>query len=138
MRSHKAILASILGGAALAAAGIARAGSGSAGFEVTYETEQPGALNATLNSGSTFSVYGVETFDEIAANTSYAQGTGFTTNFGLSTPADLYTITGTYTALSNGGLQILPADQYGGAGGVGNYAVALSANPGYSLALNHL
>jgi hypothetical protein len=120
--------------ATLAVAGIAHAGGGSAGFEVTYETETPGQLNATLTTGSTFSVYGVENFDSLPTGT-YANGTGFTTDYGLSTPTDEYTITGTYASLQDGGIQINPADQYGGAGGTGNYIVALQKNPGYSLTL---
>ena len=84
-------------------------------FVVSYEA--PGVQNTT----TTFSYSGVETFD--------GQSTGFqtfSTAFGTS---GQNTISGTYS-----GVQIKPADVYGGAGGAGNYAVAFGANP-YSLTL---
>jgi hypothetical protein len=51
---------------------------------------------------------------------------GFSTDYGTSG-----VITGTY---SGGGLQILPADQYGGAGGAGKYIVAFTGTS-YTLTL---
>ncbi len=110
--------------------GVAHASSGVAGFEVTYETEQPGAQNATLGSSSTFSIFGVETFNE--QPTGY-NNTGFTTNFNLPSNA-LYNITGHYSPLSTNGLQINKADEYGGAGGNSNYIVTFN-DPGYELTL---
>ncbi len=86
-------------------------------FTLNYEA--PGALSST----ATFSVEGVETFDGRSVGT----GTGFTTDYGTSGA-----ITGTYSGPF--GLQINSADQYGGAGGVGNYAVAFNGTP-YTVAL---
>ena len=89
------------------------AGSAHAGFVVTFEN--PGVQNST----AAFAFQGTETFD--------AQPTGFnsfTTDFGTGT-----VISGSYT-----GVQINPADQYGAAGGTGNYAVAFGNTP-YSLDL---
>ena len=62
---------------------------------------------------------------------SYPQS--ITTNFGTSGAGS--TITGTYTAGGGKGIQINSADQYGGAGGKGNYIVAFPNTP-YSLTLN--
>ena len=75
-----------------------------AGFNVTIEA--PGVQQ---NTSATFDAYGVETFNNLTPGnyTSYA------TTFGGSP------ITGTYSSL-----KVLAADQYGGAGGTGDYAVA--------------
>jgi hypothetical protein len=82
-------------------------------------------LGATVQS-QTGAAYNVENFNS-------GLGAGNTTTFGGST------ITGTYTQNTVNGFQINSADQYGGAGGTGNYIVslALSGQPtGYSLTLN--
>ena len=82
-------------------------------FEVRYEGAAPGQQNTT----ATFTTSGVETFD--------SRPTGFdtfTTDFGTGAA-----ISGTYS-----NVQVLPADQYGGAQGTGNYAVSFSS---YSLDL---
>jgi hypothetical protein len=65
---------------------------------------------------ASFTTVGVETFDTRASLTT------FTTDFDTGGA-----ITATYSPV-----QIKPADQYGGAGGTGKYAVAFSATP-YSL-----
>lgn len=97
---------------ALAAAATA-APAFAAAFVVTAEAPK------VENSTSTFQYVGVETFNSIA-NTGQQN---LTTSFGGSP------ITGTYT-----NVQINNADQYGGAGGTGKYAVTFST-AGYSLAL---
>jgi hypothetical protein len=86
-------------------------------FTVSYEGEAPGVQNTT----ATFSTTGVETFETIPLGT----GNSFTTDFGTGGA-----ITGTYT-----NVQINAADQYGGAGGVGKYAVAFGSDP-YELRLS--
>jgi hypothetical protein len=73
---------------------------------------------------ATFSVMGIETFDTRPTGV----GSGFSTDFGTSGA-----ITGTYAGLSSG-VEILPADQFGGAGGAGNYIVAFGFTP-YALTL---
>ncbi len=83
-------------------------------FSLNYEA--PGVQNST----ATFSVSGVETFDSRPTGTQT-----FATSFGTSGA-----IVGIY-----GGVQVNPADQFGGAGGTGNYAVAFGASP-YSVSLS--
>jgi hypothetical protein len=95
-------------------------------FIVSYEAEAAGVQNTT----ATFSTGGVENFENLPVH-GYPQS--FTTNFGTSGAGS--TITGTYTAASAKGIQINAADQYGGAGGVGKYAVAFENTP-YSLTLS--
>jgi hypothetical protein len=95
-------------------------------FIVSYEAEAPGVQNTT----ATFSVGGVENFNNLPVH-GYPES--FTTNFGTSGAGS--TITGTYTAGSAKGVQINSADQYGGAGGAGNYIVAFQNTP-YSLTLS--
>ncbi len=102
--------------AVTAAAFAATAAGAVVPFDVRYESESVGVQNTT----ATFSVGGVETFD--AAPLGYR--TTYTTDFGTGGA-----ITGTYS-----GAQILNADQYGGAGGSGQYAVTF-ASSGYSLDL---
>lgn len=100
-------------------------GASATNFIVSYEGEAAGVQNTT----ATFSVGGVETFDQLPAQT-YPQT--FTTQFGTSGVGS--TIVGTYKSESGTGVQINTADQYGGAGGTGNYAVAFP-NTSYSLSL---
>jgi hypothetical protein len=95
-------------------------------FVVSFEGEAAGVQNTT----ATFSTEGVETFNKLPAQ-SYPQS--ITTNFGTSGAGS--TITGTYTAGDGKGIQINSADQFGGAGGKGNYIVAFPNTP-YSLTLN--
>ncbi len=102
--------------AAVAALTTAAAAGAVVPFDVRYESEAVGIQNTT----ATFAVGGVETFD----SRSLGYG-GFTTDFGTKGA-----ITGTYT-----GVQVLKADQYGGAGGTGQYAVTFSSS-GYSLDLS--
>ncbi len=76
--------------------------------------------------------YGTEVFDGRAIGVS----TGFTTNFstGGTTSANLGTnITGTFS----GTFSIAGHDQYGGAGGVGNYITTSDATTGTDLKLTH-
>ena len=98
---------------ALGFPGSARADS----FELNYEA--PGVENST----ATFSEVGVETFNELSSG----MYSSFTTNFGDTG------ITGVYSGPS--GVQINSADQYGGAAGKGDYAVAFEKDP-YTLTLN--
>lgn len=92
-------------------------------FIVSYEAEAPGIQNST----ATFSMGGVETFDQIPAQT-YPQK--IIADFGTSGAK----ITGTYRAGNGNGIQINTADQYGAADGKGNYIVAFQKDP-YSLTL---
>ena len=87
-------------------------------FDVRYESEAAGIQNTT----ATFSTGGVETFETIPQGT----GRNFTTDFGTAGK-----ITGNYT-----NVQINPADQYGGAGGTGKYAVTFTRNGDYTLDLS--
>jgi hypothetical protein len=82
-------------------------------FTITYQ--DPGVQNTTAG----FDVVGVETFDARALGF-----TNFTTDFGTGGA-----ITGVYT-----GAQIYNPDLFGGAGGVGHYAVTFS-DVGYSIDL---
>jgi hypothetical protein len=92
------------------AATFAVAGAAQAAVTVTYEA--PGVQNTTKSLQSS----GVETF-------SGRSGGSFTTNFGGSP------YTGRYD-----NVQVLNADQYGGAGGSGQYGAAFDQN-GFSLTL---
>jgi hypothetical protein len=83
-------------------------------FSVSFESEAPG-MQATT---ATFSAVGVENFDNRALGTS----TSFVTDFGGGGA-----FTGTYT-----GVDVLNADQYGGAYGSGHYAATFS-DTGYTL-----
>jgi hypothetical protein len=87
-------------------------------FLLNYEA--PGVQHTT----ATFSVMGVETFDAQPTGV----GPGFSTDYGTSGA-----ITGTYAGLSSG-VEVLPADLFGGAGGTGNYIVAFPSTP-YKLTL---
>lgn len=104
--------------AAAAAAALATAAAAGAvvPFDVRYESEAVGIQNTT----ATFSTGGVETFDTRPTGT----GQAFATDFGTAGQ-----ISGTYR-----NVQINAADQYGGAGGAGQYAVTF-ASSGYSLDL---
>lgn len=97
--------------AAVSLAGAAQADS----FHVTVEN--PGVKTST----AAFSSMGVETFDAVGQG----GGQAFTTDFGS---AGL--LTGSYS-----GVDILAANQYGGAGGAGNFA-STSGVAGYSLNLS--
>jgi hypothetical protein len=103
--------------AASLVAGVAAASASKADtFVLNYEL--PGVESST----ATFSVKGVETFD----SRTVGNGTGFTTDFGTGGA-----ITGAYS-----GGQINSADQYGGAGGAGNYIAAFGNTP-YTLTLTN-
>ncbi len=85
-------------------------------FQTSFEA--PGVQNANqaalcANHGSATCVIGVESFDTRTSKT------GFTTDFGTGG-----IITGAYSSV-----QINPADEYGGAGGAGKYAVAFGGTP---------
>lgn len=86
-------------------------------FEVSLESEAPGIQDST----SGFFVKGVERFESRPNGYS----SGFSTDFGGSTA-----FSGVYS-----GAQINNADQYGGAGGTGKYAVTF-ASSGYTLDLS--
>jgi hypothetical protein len=102
-----------------ATAGFARADT----FELNYEA--PGVQNTT----ATFSKVGVETFDNLPTGISSSP-----INANFVNPVTGQTVmTGTYSGPN--GVQINAADQYGGAGGTGKYAVAFQNDP-YTLTLN--
>ena len=111
------MLAMLRTAAAIAALATAAAASAVVPFDVRYESEAVGIQNTT----ATFSVGGVETFDTLPTGS----GQSFTTDFGTAGA-----ISGSYSAV-----QINSADQYGGAGGAGQYAVTFST-AGYSLDLS--
>ena len=115
------ISAAVIGGL-VGSAGYASAATN---FVVSYEGEAAGVETTT----ATFSTGGVETFDSLATGTSLQS---YTTNFGTSGVGS--TITGTYAA-GGSGIQINAANEFGGAGGTGNYAVAFQNTP-YSLTLS--
>ena len=100
----------------------------------TYSAPKVAAVTAaqlTPATSTTSPVFGTETFDGQATGPS----SGFTTNFntGGAASANLgANITGTFS----GSFSINPADQYGGAGGQGNYIVAY-ASGGIDLTLSH-
>jgi hypothetical protein len=100
----------------LSAATLSTAAQAVQPFAVIYESESAG-LQATT---ATFSTVGVETFESFSTGT----GQSLTTDFGTGG-----LITGRYS-----NIQINSADQYGSAGGTGNYAVAFS-DTGYALDL---
>lgn len=90
-------------------------------FKVSFEAAGVQSANTTAlcaNAGAGACTIGVESFDTRTSNAA------FTTNFGTGG-----TITGTYSAV-----QVNAADQYGGAGGTGKYAVAFGTTP-YNVAL---
>ena len=118
MRRFLLAASALLAGAAISTAA-------NAAWVVTYEGEAPGVQNTT----ATFTVGGVETFDSQPV---HAYPSTITTTFGTSGVGS--TIKGVYE--SNGkGIQINSADQYGGAGGKGNYIVAFPNTP-YTLNLS--
>jgi hypothetical protein len=92
------------------------ASAANATFTVSLESGLPGAQDST----SGFDAVGIERFDGQAAGANQI----FSSSFGGSL------FTGTYT-----GVQVLAADQYGGAGGGGQYAVTFN-EAGYSLDLS--
>lgn len=95
----------------MAAFGASAAQASLPGFTVSVEA--PGVVN----SSASFDYFGVETFDSRAPG-----GSTFTSTFNGSP------ITGVYT-----GVTVLSADQYGGANGTGQYAVALGQGSSYSV-----
>ncbi len=101
----------------LAAATLATPANAVSPFDIRFESEAPGLQRTTAR----FNFGGVETFDSRTNGT----GRGFTTDFGTSGA-----ITGTYS-----NVEIRSADQYGGAGGSGKYAVTFTGT-GYSLDLS--
>lgn len=100
----------------LAAATLATPAQAVSPFDIRFESEAPGLQQTTAK----FNLGGVETFDELRTG----KNQSFTTDFGTGGK-----ITGTYA-----GVQVNAADQYGGAGGKGNYAATFT-NQGYSLDL---
>ena len=88
-------------------------------FTVTYEAA--GVQNTTAS----FDYVGVENFDGLTTGT----GESFTTSYG-TTASSAYQMSGAYS-----GVHINAADQYGGAGGTGKYAVTFSS-AGYTLMLS--
>lgn len=86
-------------------------------FDVRIESEKPGMQTTT----ATFKTGGVQNFDAIKTGT----GQKITTDFGTDGA-----ISGVYT-----NLEVRNADQYGGAGGSGRYAVTFD-NKGFSLDLS--
>jgi hypothetical protein len=105
--------------AALAASSAARADV----FVLNFEA--PGVQNST----ATFSVEAVENFNEVKPG--YYKS--ITADFAAETKG---AISGVYTpaAGNSSGVQVNGADQYGGAGGAGNYPVAFRNTP-YTLTL---
>lgn len=85
--------------------------------------ETPGMGQA----GGSFSLYGTEGFDGLAA-TGGSGGASFTTRFGTG---------GALTGAYSGTFGIHAADQYGGASGKGNYIATFDHGAGYSLTLGH-
>ncbi len=105
----------ICGSAVALAAALAAGGAQADTFVQTYEN--PGVQNSTATFTGGVSV---ETFDTRTSGT----GVSFTTSFGAG-----------LTELTYTGVQINAADQYGGAGGTGKYAVTFLST-GYSVTLS--
>ena len=101
---------------AAACAALLVAPAAQAAFFVSLESGVPGAQDTTAG----FTAVGVERFD----GRSLGGGQSFVTDFGGSA------FIGSYSSV-----QVIDADQYGGAGGNGRYAVTFG-NPGYSLDLS--
>jgi hypothetical protein len=102
-------------GAAMLSASAAQAVVSNIPFTVSLESEAPGIQSSRAG----FHAVGVETFENVGTG----NGLNFVTNFGGSA------FSGTYS-----GVQVIGADQYGGAGGTGRYAVTFS-DTGYSVDL---
>ena len=85
-------------------------------FDIRIESEKPGMQTTT----ATFKTGGVETFDTVKTGSGQKLVSDFGTNGAIK---------GTYT-----NLQVNKADQYGGAGGTGRYAVTFDAK-GFTLDL---
>jgi len=107
------------------AASVAATGAAQATVVVSYEGEAPGVQNTT----ATFSYSAVETFNSQPTKT-YPKTISQTFT---DTAHPATTITMNYTGAS--GVQINPADQYGGAGGNSNYIAAFASTP-YTLSLS--
>jgi hypothetical protein len=103
----------------LAAAAMALTAGAASADSILVTFEAPGVQHTS----ATLGVGGVETFDSLPTGFNAP----FTTDFGTGGA-----ITGTYSGPN--GVQINPADQYGGAGGAGNYAVVFGSTP-YSVSL---
>ena len=88
-------------------------------FVVTYGA--PTVQNPAAIIVGNANVIGTETLDARPTGSG-----GFTTDYGTGG-----IISGTYSS----GLVVSPADQYGGAGGTGNYANAIGGTSGYSIGL---
>jgi hypothetical protein len=82
------------------------------------------ASSAAVCGGQTGCYLGTETFNELTPGSK--SGTSYTTDFGSS---------GAVTATFTGNYSIAKADQYGGAGNTGNYAVTFDHSTGYTLSL---
>jgi hypothetical protein len=113
IRSAKLVAAAMIG--ALLIGQAAKADT----FTVTYGA--PTVQNPAGIIVSNANVLGTETFNARPTGSG-----GFTTDYGTGG-----IITGTYSS----GLMVSPADQYGGAGGAGNYANAVGGTSGYSIKL---
>jgi hypothetical protein len=105
-------------------ASVAAAGTAQAAVVVTFEGEAAGVQNTT----ATFTASAVENFNSLPVHTYPSSITQTTATGGGS-------ITMNYTAGSSSGIQINSADQYGAAGGTGNYIVAFNSTP-YTLNLS--
>jgi hypothetical protein len=93
-------------------------------FNITYEPAKAESANTTAlcaNLGAGTCTVGTESFNSRPTGS----GQTFTTNYGTGG-----TITGTYV-----NAQINTADQYGGAGGTGNYGVTFNSSGGYQVNL---
>lgn len=97
-------------------------------FTVTYQKARVESVTAAgVGLDGYGSVLGTETFDGLKRN-SFTSVPSFKTSFGTAG-----ILTGTYS----GGMGVYRADQYGGAGGVGNYLVTFGKADGYTLDLTH-
>lgn len=98
-------------------AGLFAATTAQAAVVVTFEGEAPGIQNTT----ATFNAVAIQTFDTLPTN-------AHTAAFSQTTVTGTGTITMSYSGGTNG-IRINSADQYGGAGGIGKYAVAFNSTP---------
>lgn len=121
MFSPARLLRSPLTLAAIVAAGLLGQGASARADTIVVTYGAPGAQSASGVIVAHADLLGVETFDSRPIGTG-----GFVSDYGTGGR-----ITGTYSA----GTTVLPADQYGGAGGIGNYTAAINGTGGYSFSL---
>lgn len=97
-------------------------------FKVSYQDARVESITAAeAGLAGRGSVLGIETFDRLARG-DFMAVPSFKTAFGTA---------GVLTGMYSGAMGVNGADQYGGAGGTGNYIVTFDRASGYTLDLGH-